>query len=190
MNAPYGPPPAPSPYAQSPHAQDPYAQNPYVQNPYAAPAPVPGVPHVDGVLPRASRLDSALYNANSVVLATFLGTPFGGSVLLALNEHRVGRSAAALKTLLLGFVATGALFALAMMLPQSIPRFPVSIGPLIAMGAIARARQEAFVRQHLAVGGKKGSAWAAAGLGLLSTVVVLLPFMVVLVIIEMASQPG
>ncbi len=184
MNAPhasFGPPPA--------HAANPYAANPYVTNPYAAPMAAAAPAHeVSGTLPLAKRLDAALYAPNLVGLATFLGSPFGGSVIMAINEHRVGRTSAAVKTLVAGFVGTGLLFALAMLLPASVPRFPVSVGPLLLMTFLAKSRQDAFVRQHQAMGGKRGSGWAAAGIGLLSSVVVLAPFVVVLVLAEAASS--
>jgi hypothetical protein len=176
MNAPhgsFGPPP--------PYAANPYLPGPHAGNPYAAPQVVPAPAAAS---PLAMRLDSALYTPGHVGLATFLGTPFAGSVIMALNEHRVGRTGAAVKTALAGFVGTGLLLAVATLLPDGIPRFPISVGPLLLMMAIARGRQEAFVRQHHAMGGKRGSGWAAAGIGLLSAVVVLLPFVVVLVIAE------
>jgi hypothetical protein len=176
MNAPhgsFGPPP--------------YAANPYVANPYAAPAPGAYAP-VDARaapgLPLATRREAALYPPSHVALATFLGSPFGGAVLMAINEHRVGRTGVAVKTLLAGFFGTGVLFALASMLPDGIPRFPISLGPLWLMAAIAKGRQDAFVRQHIAMGGKRASAWAAAGIGLLSALVVLVPFVVVLVLAQ------
>jgi O-antigen/teichoic acid export membrane protein len=183
MNAPHGP---PSPYAPSPYAPSPYAANPYAANPYAAPQ-VPPAQALDGPSPLATRLDAALYTPNHVGLATFLGTPFAGSVLMAINEHRVGRTGTAVKTAAAGFVGTGLLLAVASLLPDGVPRFPISIGPLLLMVAVARSRQDAFVRQHHAMGGKRGSGWAAAGIGLLSAVVVLIPFMVVLVAVEMAG---
>jgi len=181
MNAPhgsFGPPP--------PYAANPYAANPYAANPYAAPQAAPD--HAPNALsPLATRLDAALYPPNHVGLATFLGTPFAGSVIMAINEHRVGRTTAAVKTVLAGFVGTGLLFGLAALLPDGIPRFPISLGPLFLMVAIAKSRQDAFVRQHHAMGGKRGSGWAAAGIALLSAVVVLVPFMVVLVVAEAAT---
>src|SRR4051794_27018203 len=95
--------------------------NPYVTNPYVAPVPeaaahAPGVPG----LPLASRLEQALYTPNQVALATFLGSPFGGAVIMAINEHRVGKTASAVKTLLAGLVGTAVLFAVASVIPDSV----------------------------------------------------------------------
>lgn len=183
MNAPHGSFGPPAPYAANP-----YLPGAPAMNPYAAPG---AAPVTDGASPLAMRLDSALYTPGHVGLATFLGTPFAGAVIMAINEHRVGRTAAAVKTALAGLVGTGLLLAIATLLPDGIPRFPISVGPLVLMMAIARSRQEAFVRQHHAMGGKRGSGWAAAGIGLLSAVVVLVPFVVIFVVAEMvgASAP-
>ena len=182
MNPPHGSfgPPLPS-------AANPYLP-PYTANPYAAPQAGPSPAPAFG-LPLANRLDAALYAPNLVGLATFLGSPFGGSVIMAINEHRVGRTRAAVKTVVAGFVGTGLLFALAALLPTGVPRFPFSLGPLLLMMFIARTRQDAFVRQHHARGGKRGSGWTAAGIGLLSSVVVLVPFVVLLVAAQAVSSP-
>lgn len=178
MNAPHGSYGTPPP---------PYGPNPYVANPYAAPQALPGHA-MTAASPLAARLDAALYTPNHVGLATFLGSPFGGAVIMAINEHRIGRTGAAVKTVLAGLVGTGLLVTVASLLPDGVPRFPFSIGPLLLMGAIARSRQDAFVRHHHAMGGRRGSGWAAAGIGLLSAIVVLVPFVVILVLAEAVSS--
>ncbi len=144
----------------------------YASNPYAAPQ-VQGV--YDRSLESPARLDVALYTSRHVALATFLGTPLGGAVLLALNEHRIGRTKAAATTLMAGVVATGFLLTLGMILPENIPTFPISLGSLFIMSAIAKARQRTFVEQHVAAGGKRGSAWAAAGIGILALLAAMVP---------------
>jgi hypothetical protein len=94
---------------------------------------------------------------------------------MALNEHRRGRTIAALNTLLAGVVATGFLVTIAYVAPDNVPTYPISIASLVVMAALARWRQGKVVAQHYAAGGKHGSGWAAAGLGLLSLVAVLVP---------------
>lgn len=163
---------------------DPYAPNPYTSNPYAAPQ-VQGV--YDPSAQSPARLDAALYTSKHVALATFLGTPLGGAVLMALNEHRIGRASAAIKTLLAGVVATGFLLTLGLVVPDNIPTFPISIGSLFVMSAIAKSRQGALVTQHFSAGGKRGSGWAAAGIGILSLFVVMVPLVGILVVAELAA---
>ena len=163
---------------------DPYAPNPYASNPYAAPQ-VQGV--YDPSVQSPARRDAALYTSKHVALATFLGTPLGGSVLMALNEHRLGRASAAIKTLLAGLVATGFLLTIGLVVPANIPTFPISIGSLVVMSSVAKSRQGALVTQHFAAGGKQGSGWAAAGIGILSLLVALVPLIGILTVAELAT---
>lgn len=167
-----------------PFAPNPYAPNPYASNPYAAPQ-VQGV--YDPSAQSPARLDAALYTSKHVALATFLGTPLGGAVLMALNEHRAGRAVAAVKTLLAGLVGTGFLITIGLVVPDSVPKFPISIGSIVVMSAIARSRQGTFVAQHHAAGGKQGSGWAAAGIGVVSLLVVMVPLVGILMLAELAT---
>jgi hypothetical protein len=171
----------PPPFPPSPSAQ------PATFQPYAPPgaAPAPFVPTTDGALPGPA---VALYTPNQVALAAFLGTALGGSVVLALNERRLGRQQAALVSVLLGLLATAVFIGLAFVLPKNFPGAPLGLVPLIAMAAIARKRQGAFVQAHIAAGGKRASTWAAAGIGLLSIVVILVPVFVIAVIVGMMSS--
>ena len=153
----------------------PYPQNPYMQNPYAAPYAAP------------ARIASSLYTAGHVSLATFLGTPLGGSVVLALNEHRLGRQGGAIKALLFGVLGTVFLVALGFILPDGFPSFPFGLGSLLLMGWIARSRQGEAVRVHLASGGRAASGWGAAGIGLLSLLVVFVPLVAILVVVELVG---
>jgi hypothetical protein len=160
--------------------------------PYGAPNPY-APPQVQGVYdpshPSQSpvRLDVALYTSKQVALATFLGSPLGGAVLMALNESRIGRAGAAIKALLAGLVATGFLLTLGLILPPNIPTFPIAIGSVFVMASIAKARQAGFVAQHLAAGGKPASGWAAAGIGILSLLVALVPLVAILFVAELVA---
>lgn len=153
-------------------------------NPYAAPQ-VQGV--YDPGAQSGARLDAALYTSRHVALATFLGTPLGGCVLMALNEQRLGRARAAITTVLAGLVATGFLLTIGFVVPDNVPTFPISIGSLFVMAAVARARQGAAVAQHVAAGGKPASGWAAAGIGVLALVAVLVPLVGILVLADLAG---
>ncbi len=150
MTNPYEPPhaSAPSPYAPPP--------GPYLPAPPGFGAP-PG--------PR-------LHTANGVALATFLGAPLGGALVLADNERRLGRTGTAALTVVLGLVATALLIGVAFLLP--------AIGSPIPIVSILVMRQLAIARLKTAPPAPPGlplSAWlsAAAGavaLGFLAVVVV------------------
>lgn len=142
------------------------------QNPYAPPtAPMAHEPpRVSGVaLPDQT---VALYNPNQIALATFCGTVLAGAILMTLNERRIGRASAGWAILGGGVVVSGLLFGLAFLLPDNVPSLPLSIGPIIAMRLWAQKRQGAFVNEHIMLGGKKGSGWAAFGIGMACLVVI------------------
>jgi hypothetical protein len=138
----------------------------------------------DGALPGPA---VALYTPNQVALAAFLGTALGGAIVLALNERRLGRQQAALVSVLLGLLATAVIVGLAFLLPKNFPGAPLGLLPLIALRGIAAQRQRAFVDAHIAAGGKRASSWAAAGIGLLTVVVIFVPVFVVALIVGMMS---
>ena len=179
MNAPPPGPPQQNPYLAPP----PQLQ----QNPYAPPgyqAAQPWTPTEAGQTP----LTSALYTPGHVSLATFLGSPLGGAILMAINEHRAQRKGRAVKTLLAGIVGTVLLLGIGIAIPDGVPTFPIGLLSLVLMGATARHTQGPLVDRHLAMGGRRASGWAAAGIGLLSAFAVFVPLIVVLVAIEMLKS--
>ncbi len=149
-----------------------------MQQIYAAPRQPSANPN-DGALPGPA---IALYKPNQIGLATFVGTALGGGILIAINETRLGRRSAAWKAVLFSALATAALLGIAFAVPENFPTFPLAIGPLIVMRAIAVKRQQDLVNAHLAAGGKSGSSWAAAGIGLASLIGIMVPVFVVAVI--------
>src|SRR5437763_278868 len=94
-----------------------------------------------------------LYDRQSVALATFLGTPIAGGVLLASNYRRLGRSQPALLSLLLAVLGTALLVAIGMMLPSKTPGFPIAIGVVVAMSALAKSLQGSAIEAHTRAGG-------------------------------------
>lgn len=108
-----------------------------------------------------------LYDAGTVGLATFLGSPFAGCVIMAMNFHRMGSSAAAVVTILLGLLATTAIIAAAAMLPNNAAALGLSVGGLVATFLIAKQTQGPVIELHRLAGGKIGSGWMAAAVALL-----------------------
>ena len=109
-----------------------------------------------------------LYTPSGVGLATFLGSPIAGSVLMAINYRRLGNRAAAGKAAALGFLGTIALASVAALLPQPIS-MGLGIGAWIGMNSLAKAFQGEQIIQHTARGGELASNWRAAGVSLLVT---------------------
>lgn len=142
----------------------------YQPNPYAAPQPMaqqswhpPAPATVAG--PNAS---TVLYTPNQMVLATFLGSPLAGTVLLAINEQRLGRPKAVLPTIAFGILATAMLITIGAFVPQS---FIVSVIGIACVRGVAQSRQAEAITRHQGWGGRIASTWAAVGIAMLSVLV-------------------
>jgi len=122
------------------------------------------VPPPEGEVPQPPPPSYALFNSDSVALATFLGTTLSGSILMAVNYRRLGKGASAAATVLIGLAVT----AMALLVGYAIPRSGatiIALALLFGTRAAAKGLQGAAVAQHVSRGGKLGSKWVAAGLG-------------------------
>ena len=150
--------------------------------PPASPAPAGGV----GLpLPGAQ---VALVSPGHVALATFFGTPLGGSILMAINERRLGRPQVAWATAGLGALGAAVLIGIGFALPDGFPAAPLNIGALFGMRLLAQKRQAAVVDAHVAAGGKVASAWAAFGISLLCMLAVMVPVLVIAFVAAAATS--
>lgn len=150
-------------------------QQPPPQSPYAPPGAwtshdsfPPAAPPISAG-PNAS---TVLYTPNQMMLASFLGAPLAGAILLAINEQRLGRPKGVLAALAFGFGLTVLVLGLAFALPDNFPGLPISLAGMGAIRAIAHVKQAEQITRHLQWGGRKGSGWVAAGIGLLSALLV------------------
>ena len=107
-----------------------------------------------------------------MMLASFLGAPLAGAILLAINEQRLGRPKGVLAALAFGFGLTALVVGLAFALPDNFPGLPISLLGMGAIRAVAQVKQAEQITRHLQWGGRKGSGWAAAGIGVLTSFVV------------------
>ena len=150
-----------------PQPQGPYAPpGAWTSHPSSYPPPAPAV----GAGPNA---DTVLYTPNQLVLATFLGAPIAGSILMAINEQRLGRPKGVLSALSVGIGMTILIVGLAFVLPDNFPGLPLALAGMGAIRAFAHVKQAEAVTKHLHWGGRKGSSWVAAGIGLLGCVALL-----------------
>jgi hypothetical protein len=118
--------------------------------PEAAPPPLPGY---------------ALYDGNSVGLATILGGPAAGAILMAANYRRLGKGGRAATVLVAGLLVTAVVVGLGSFIPAGLSS-AVAIGLFVGIRAAAKAVQGPAVEEHVRLGGRLGSKWAAVGLGL------------------------
>jgi hypothetical protein len=111
-----------------------------------------------------------LHAPSDATLATFLGGPWAGAFVLALNYRAMGKRGAALMTLGLGTAGLAILLAFIMKLPGSSPAsfFYVSLPGLLLMHVLAKGLQGRAYEEHFRRGGEKASSVAAAGIGVLT----------------------
>lgn len=111
-----------------------------------------------------------LFTPSQVALATFLGSPLAGGVLLAMS-HRRAKTGRAWQPLLVGVAVTAAIVTLGAMLPNRAAG-GISIAGLIAMRQLAIAQRPGI---EAAAGGRTQPAswWSAVGVsaGFLAAVV-------------------
>jgi hypothetical protein len=134
-------------------------------NPYQAPQTVNTSTPVDAQSPDAPSYK--LFSPRDAGLATFMGGPLGGAAIIAMNYGRLGRASERLFTCLGGGFATLLIFGLSFVLPDSFPALGLNLGITFAAWAIAKSLQQTDYDAHLSRGGRKASAWLAAGIGLL-----------------------
>jgi len=140
--------------------------------PDAGPTAVPGdarplpPPPLPSPLPPSTIPAYKLYDANSVGLATLLGSPLTGSILIALNHRRLKKPGWAISAVFLGVIVTALGVLLAFVIPQGLS-VGVSVGLLFAMRGCAQGLQGRDIEEHQREGGKLASRWAAAGIAIL-----------------------
>lgn len=106
-----------------------------------------------------------LYTPGQVALATVLGAPLAGAILIAFTFKRLGRRRAAGAALILGAIGTVFAFVVTWFLPDRIGYALTSLPWVFATYYIAKGFLGPLVATHMRAGGKKASWWAAAGIG-------------------------
>ncbi|PRQ05331.1 hypothetical protein ENSA5_03210 [Enhygromyxa salina] len=106
-----------------------------------------------------------LFTDAQVAGATFLGSPIAGFIVLAINERRMGRTQRFGKTVVVGVLASVAVFALALVIPPEVPNFVLTLAYLFGMQQLARHWQGEELMERLSSGTTKGSNWVIVGVG-------------------------
>ena len=113
-----------------------------------------------------------LYDPVTVRFATLLGGPLAGSLVLAVNYKRLGKASLGILTFVLGIVFMALLIKLDINIPQG-----ATIGVALALAfgaqALAVCLQGSNIDAHIQAGGKVGSRWFGAALGLAGLVLTL-----------------
>lgn len=118
--------------------------------------------------------DLKLYSPNAIRLATFLGGPLIAGYLIRENYLALQEEKKAKQALLLGIVSTVAFFGLLFLVPTTvIDRIPNFIFPLLFTGIVSwivEVKQGDVLRKHQEENNTFYSMWRAAGLALISAV--------------------
>jgi hypothetical protein len=116
-------------------------------------------------LPSAHAPAYTLFDAQSVALATFFGTPAAGATLMAVNDKRLGKMGRGIGVLVLSILATVAIVAAGWKLSSTVTT-PIALALIFAMQFLAKGLQGNALQEHVARGGKLASKWAAFGVGM------------------------
>lgn len=105
-----------------------------------------------------------LFDSDAVTVASVLGGPVPGTMLMACNYRRLGQNDNAAAMLFAGLAGTAAIAWLVSLLPSGTSAV-VGVLLVVAMRNIANSLQGPAVDNHVNRGGGLGSKWAAAGVG-------------------------
>ena len=123
-----------------------------------------------------------LYSPALVTVATLIGAPVAGCILLAHNYRSLGRQSTAIQLLIWGTLGTVLLLVMSYFLPENFPNGVLPIGYTVGMYLLAKQLQGKDYESHIANGGVKGSTWKAVvtGVGCLCAILAITFVMVFL----------
>jgi hypothetical protein len=127
--------------------------------------------------------EEVMYTERAISGSTFLGGPLAGMYLIAHNFKTMGKDTEAKYTWIIGLIVTliGVPLIISItdrIIPESLSRMFHFLW-LIPVYGVVKHYQEDAIGDHLFRGGKKGSAWKAAGIGLVAMIVLLLYIVVI-----------
>src|SRR5581483_11275748 len=102
-----------------------------------------------------------LFDSGSVVIATLLGSPIAGTLLMGVNYHRLKMGSKAALSILLGILATVFAIWFGNKIPTAFST-TTAIGLLLCTWSAAKTLQGPIIADHTSRGGKLSSRWASA----------------------------
>jgi hypothetical protein len=115
-----------------------------------------------------------LFSTEQIALASFLGAPISGCLLVAQNYRVLRKAGSVWQPVVLGVAATILLMLLALFLPDGFPNFVLPAASCLGIYFYAKQQQGDAIDNHLKSGGKKGSWWVMIGLSIGCTIVILI----------------
>jgi hypothetical protein len=123
------------------------------------------------VLPPDGRAEK-LYSSRQIYMAAFLGGPLAAAWFMSRNYRALADEPRSRHLLWLGLAVTITVIAVALVLPQQVPRYLWPITYSVVIYQYARTLFDGPYQRHLAHAGAKGSWWAVLGVSLVGIVIV------------------
>jgi hypothetical protein len=114
----------------------------------------------------------ALYSINQITLATILGAPIAGGLLIRRNLVLLGEGARGNRVLVWSALSTVLVFVVAAFLPKSIPGAPLAIGYTLGLRGYAQSILGTPLFEHTRRQGRLCSSWAATAIGVASLIAI------------------
>ena len=132
-----------------------------------------------------------LYTLHGVVVATVLGSLAAAVVIVCLNYLSLGSASLAKKTALAGTAVYLLIIGLTALLPESLIVGSVMIVVQAALGyLLANQLQGSAIRYHVAQGRRVHSNFRAAGIGLLTGLVIMFAVVIVATLFQVGTGSG
>jgi len=120
-----------------------------------------------------------LFSTGQIALASFLGAPIAGCLLVAKNYRVLGKARSAWQPLIVGVASTILLLTLALFLPEGFPNYGLPAVSCLGMYFYAKHQSGDAIDYHLNAGGRKGSWWVPIVVSLGCAVIILILFIAV-----------
>ena len=123
-----------------------------------------------------------LFSVGQITLATLIGAPIAGCLLLAWNYRVLQKANRVWQSIIYGLMSTMVLFAIGFMLPEKFPNSVIPIAYCFGMRQLVSYLQGDIIASHHSAGGSKGS-WVIAivvGVGCLIVLLVIVFGLIIL----------
>ena len=117
-------------------------------------------------------------------MATALGSPIAGGILLASNYKRLDNPSSAFQVIAGTVVFTAVILVIAFIVPESTPNMPFLVVQMYGMWFLSKKLFESTIDSHQEAGGEMASMWHAAGVGIVAMLIFLATLIGVIFLME------
>ncbi len=131
-----------------------------------------------------------VFSIGQIAVASLLGAPISGCVLLAQNYRALGKERSAWQPLVVGVAATILVMILALFLPEKVPNWPLPVASFLGVYFYANRQMGNSVDNYLKAGGKRGSWWLMIAVSVGCAIISLVLFVAVAVAFNIEPPGG